>query len=158
MEQHTPPDIRRASAADVATIVAITQAAYAKYVPLMGRNPQPMDADYRQILADHPVWLLSIDQQAAGVLVLMHEPQALLIYSVAIHPQYQKHGFGRQLLTWAENQARQAGYVTIRLFTNALMTENIALYQRLGYTETTREPFHGLTIVHLSKRIDQETA
>ena len=43
------------------------------------------------------------------------------------------------------------GYAHIRLFTNALMETNIALYTRLGYVETQREPFHELTIVHMRK-------
>jgi hypothetical protein len=35
-----------------------------------------------------------------------------------------------------------------------LMVENIALYTRLGYRETHREPFNGLTLVHLAKPLD----
>ena len=145
--------IRRASPGDAEIIASITDAAYAKYVPLMGRKPQPMTADYHQVLAEHPVWMLCVDERPAGVLVLMHEPEAMLIYSVAIDPAYQKRGFGRRLLAWAEQEALQAGYAQIRLFTNALMETNIALYTQLGYAETSREPFGGLTIVHMGKHI-----
>ena len=147
--------IRRATLADAETIAALTDAAYAKYLPRMGRKPQPMTADYQQIVAAHPVWVLSGKRELAGVLVLMHEPDTMLIYSVAVHPSYQRRGFGRQLLAWAEHQAREAGYSRIRLYTNALMAENIALYQYLGYRETHREPFHGLVLVHLAKTLGQ---
>jgi ribosomal protein S18 acetylase RimI-like enzyme len=143
--------IRKASLNDAGIISALTDAAYAKYVPLMGRKPQPMTADYASILAEHPVWMLWIDEQPAGVLVLNHEPEDMLIYSVAIAPAYQKRGLGRRLLAWAESEARQAGYAHIRLFTNALMETNIALYTRLGYIETQRAPFHELTTVHMRK-------
>jgi ribosomal protein S18 acetylase RimI-like enzyme len=143
--------IRRAMPADAAAIAALTDAAYAKYVPRMGRKPQPMTVDYHQVVAEHPVWVLCVDQALAGVLVLQHEPDTLLIYSVAIHPDYQHRGFGRRLLAWAEQQAQAAGYTRIRLYTNALMEENIALYTSLGYRETHREPFNGLFIVHLAK-------
>jgi ribosomal protein S18 acetylase RimI-like enzyme len=145
--------IRKAGSGDAEIVSGITNAAYAKYVPLMGRKPQPMTADYPQILANHPVWIVWVDERPAGVLVLMHEPDAMLIYSVAIAPEYQKSGLGRRLLAWAESEARQAGYSYIRLFTNALMEANIALYSRLGYVETQREPFHELTIVHMRKPI-----
>jgi ribosomal protein S18 acetylase RimI-like enzyme len=151
MESQPEPVFRRATAADIPAIVAITRAAYTKYVARLGREPQPMTTDYDQILASHPIWLLCLAGEPAGVLVLMHEPEALLIYSVAISPPYQKHGFGRQLLAWADGQARQAGYAVVRLFTNALMTENIALYQRLGYAETGRESFQGFSLVHMAK-------
>src|SRR5690242_21544496 len=99
--------IRKAAPGDASIVSDITDAAYAKYVPLMGRKPQPMTADYQQILAAHPVWILWIDQQPAGVLVLMHELEAMLIYSVAIAPAYQRRGLGRRLLAWAESEARQ---------------------------------------------------
>ncbi|HJZ46410.1 MAG TPA: GNAT family N-acetyltransferase [Roseiflexaceae bacterium] len=149
------PDIaiRRASPGDADIISSITDAAYAKYVPLLGRKPQPMTADYQQILAVHPVWMMWIDEHPAGVLVLLHEPDAMLIYSVAVAPAYQKRGHGRRLLEWAEAEARRSGYAQIRLFTNALMTQNIALYTQLGYTETSREPYQGLTLVHMRKPI-----
>lgn len=151
MEQQI--SIRKATPGDAEAIARLTNAAYAKYVPLMGRKPQPMTADYQQILAKHPVWIVWVDEQPAGVLVLMHEPESLLIYSVAIAPEYQKRGLGRQLLARAETEARQAGYDSIRLFTNALMQSNIALYTRLGYVEIRREPFGELTIVHMCKAI-----
>ena len=147
--------IRKAAPGAAEIISSITNAAYAKYVPLMGRKPQPMTADYQQILAEHPVWIMWIGERPAGVLVLMHEPDAMLIYSVAIAPEYQKRGLGRRLLAWAESEAQQAGYASIRLFTNALMEANIALYTRLGYVETRREPFHELTIVHMHKPIQR---
>src|SRR5262245_42628278 len=70
------PSFRRATAADSATIAALTRAAYAHYVPRLGREPQPMTTDYDQILAAHPVWLLCLADEPIGVLVLMHEPEA----------------------------------------------------------------------------------
>jgi hypothetical protein len=60
MDQSKRPIIRRASQADIDTIVDITNAAYAKCVSRMGREPQPMTADYHQMLAEHPIWLLCI--------------------------------------------------------------------------------------------------
>jgi len=155
MQTNEHSAIRKAAPGDAGIISTLTNAAYAKYVPLMGRKPQPMTADYPRILAEHPVWLLWIDERPAGVLVLMHELEHMLIYSVAIAPAYQKRGFGRLLLAWAEAEARQAGYTEIRLFTNALMKANIALYTRIGYVETQRESFRELTIVHMRKPLQR---
>lgn len=145
--------IRHATLADADVISAITDAAYAKYLPRMGRKPRPMTADYRQMLAAHPIWILTVADHPVGVLVLEREPGVLLIYSVAIHPGYQRRGFGRMLLAWAEQEARHTGYDRIRLYTNSLMTENIALYTRLGYHETGRESYHDLVVVHFSKSL-----
>ncbi len=145
--------VRKASPDDADIIAALTDAAYTRYISRLGRKPQPMTADYRQIAAEHPVWLLYLDDQPAGVLVLMYEPEGVLIYSVAVSPPYQKQGLGRRLLAWAEEQARQAGYSRIRLYTNEHMEENIALYRRLGYEETKRETYMGSTLIHMAKQV-----
>lgn len=146
--------IRRALPGEAEIVAAITMAAYARYVPMLGRQPQPVTADYRQILAEHPVWLLCLGDQSTGVLVLMRATDHMLIYNVAVSPAYQQRGLGRQLLAWAEQEARQAGYTRLRLYTNELMVENIALYRQLGYVETAREPYLGSTLVHMEKRLD----
>jgi len=150
------PTIRRATSADVAAITELTNAAYGKYIPALGRKPQPMTTEYGRVVTEHPIWLLEVEQHLAGVLVLQHEPETLLIYSVAINPADQKRGFGRRLLGWAEQQARQAGYDSLRLYTNALMTDNIALYTRLGYRETHREHYPGGAVVHMTKALPPE--
>lgn len=147
------PTLRRATADDVAGIAGLTDAAYSKYIAEIGRKPQPMTTDYAPMVRDHPVWVLEIEQQLAGVLVLQHEAENMLIYSVAIAPEYQKRGLGRLLLAHAEQQARQAGYDVVRLYTNGKMEANIALYSRLGYRETGRETYPGGTVVHMTKQL-----
>jgi len=152
MIANTPPIlIRRASPDEADTVAALTDAAYAKYISRLGRKPQPMTSDYRLLATEHHIWLLCLDDQPVGVLVLMFEPEAVLIYSVAVSLAYQKQGWGRHLLAWAEHQAQQAGAPRLRLYTNELMAENIALYKRLGYEETRREPYLGSILVHMAK-------
>jgi ribosomal protein S18 acetylase RimI-like enzyme len=146
-------ELRRATVADAEGVASLTDAAYQRYVPLIGQRPQPMMADYRQIIAEHPVWLLCAGAAIAGVLVLMQEPDAMLIYSVAVHPDYQRRGFGLRLLALAEAEARRAGYASVRLYTNSMMEANIALYRHLGYIETGREPLQGSALVHFLKQL-----
>jgi GNAT superfamily N-acetyltransferase len=148
--------IRKAVAQDAEAVAQITDEAYAKYVPLLGRRPQPMTADHRKMILENEVWLLLCADAAAGVLVLVNEPNCVLIYNVAIRPELQKQGLGRRLLDWAEQEARRSGCRRIRLYTNALMRANIALYEQLGYRETEREPYMGSTRVHMSKWIEGE--
>ena len=150
--------IREASIADVKTIAALTDAAYAKYIPRLGRKPQPMTADYEQVLSEHHAWLLYLNDQPVGVLILMYESDQALIYSVAVSPEYQKQGWGRYLLEWAEQAAQREGHKLIRLYTNARMEENIALYRRLGYEETRREEYLGSTLVHMAKQLTSVTS
>jgi len=150
------PAIRRALQEDAEAVAEITDLAYSKYVPLLGRKPQPMTADHRKMILENDVWLLLCEDDPVGVLVLVNEPGCVLIYSVAIRPEFQQQGLGRRLLDWAEQEAQKGGRRCIRLYTNALMTANIALYRHLGYLETEREPFMGSTRVHMSKSIEGE--
>jgi ribosomal protein S18 acetylase RimI-like enzyme len=134
-------------------VAEITDSAYSIYIPLLGRKPQPMTADHRQMILENDVWLLEEEGQVLGILELIAEPGCLLIYSVAVRPGHQRQGLGRQLLDWAERRAALAALPRLRLYTNALMTANIALYTRLGYQETKREPYMGSTLVHMAKQV-----
>ena len=147
----TTSSIRRATLADARDVERVTVEAYAKYVPVLGRKPQPMTADAAGLIAEHSVWLLSIDGRLAGVLVLKDEPDALLVYSLAIAPGHQAQGHGTRLLAWAEDQARASGAIRVRLYTNELMGQNVAWYAAHGYSETGREPYLGSMLVHMAK-------
>lgn len=148
--------LRKASPEDADAIAALTNAAYSKYIPSLGRKPQPMTADYHQMLAEHPAWVLCHAEKIVAVLILEHEPDTLFIYSVAVSPEHQKQGLGRRLMAFTEEQARKHGYTHIRLYTNEHMTENIALYLRIGYKEVRREPYLGSNLVHMEKRLDKQ--
>ena len=146
--------IRKAKIVDTDAISALTDAAYTKYIPLIGHKPQPMTADYTRMVVENTIWLLTLEDQPTGVLVLINEAESLLIYSIAIQPEYQKRGLGHRLLAWAEQEAIHAGYRTIRLYTNEKFVENIQLYKRLGYLETGQEPYLGSTLVHMAKKLE----
>jgi ribosomal protein S18 acetylase RimI-like enzyme len=47
----------------------------------------------------------------------------------------------------------QRGWQEIRLYTNASMTENIALYRKIGYVETARVNEKGFDRVYMTKRL-----
>lgn len=145
--------IRRARPDEGPVVAQLTNRAYAHYIPLLERKPQPMTADYGRMIAEDIVWLLLYDGEPAGVLVLVTEPGCLLIYNVAVDPPFQGRGLGRRLLDWAEAEARRAGCARLRLYTNEHMLSNIRLYLRRGYRETGREPYLGSDLVHMEKAI-----
>lgn len=77
----------------------------------------------------------------------------MLLDNVAVDPIRQGSGVGRKLLAFAEQAALKAGYRSIRLYTNEAMTENIALYARIGYVETHRGEEKGLRRVYMTKQL-----
>jgi len=153
---NTPPMFRLARPDEAPAVVAITAAAYAPYVPIMGAQPVPMTEDYAPRIAAGEVWMLEEAGKPAGLGVFETHPDHLMIFSLAILPDHHGHGLGRALLRFAEDQARDRGVPEIRLYTNALMTRNIGIYSRAGYAETGREPhprLAGQRIVYMAKRL-----
>jgi ribosomal protein S18 acetylase RimI-like enzyme len=134
----TPVTVRRATADDVPALTAIAAAAYAVYVPRIGRPPPPMVADYAAAVRDAETWVLDDRGRVAGFLVLVAHDDHVLLENVAVAPGYQRRGLGGRLLKYAEETTIAKGRGEIRLYTNEAMTENQALYERLGYEETHR--------------------
>ena len=139
--------VRRAGPADADAIAALTREAYAKWVPLIGREPLPMTADYAQAVRDHRFDLLFAGQDLAALIETAPQGDDLLIVNVAVHPTFQKRGFGVRLMRLAETLAAEAGLAGLRLYTNQRFAENIALYRSLGYAvEREEESALGVTV------------
>ena len=145
--------IRLAHSADVTAVRELVDAAYRIYVPRIGKQPGPMLDDYRKRIADGQVWVLDDVSGIVGVLVLEERPDGFLLDNIAVAPVRQGNGHGRALLEFAEKQATRRGWSEIRLFTNAMMTENIAMYTRIGYVETARVTEKGFDRVYMTKRL-----
>lgn len=127
--------------------------AYAKYVARINRKPEPMGADWQDILRNDTVWLAEVDGSPTGALVVRVQVDHLLIWSVAVDPCLQQRGIGRQLLDFAELEALRRGFSEIRLYTNEKFTENIRLYETIGYVITHTESTGERTLVHMRKHI-----
>ena len=150
--------VRLAAAEDLEAIVDCVRAAYTVYVPRMGREPAPMGADYAELIGRGVVYVLPGPEgeggSVRGVLVAYPLEGAFFIENVAVQPRYQGQGLGRRLLELAEALARAAGFSELRLYTNELMTENLALYAHLGFAEYARGEEHGFHRVYLRKAVD----
>jgi ribosomal protein S18 acetylase RimI-like enzyme len=146
----------RATADDLAAVVALTRAAYRPYTERLGAPPLPVTADYTAPIAAGEVWLRRTPTGLAGLLVIALHADHAMIESVAVAPDRQGHGHGAALLRLAEDLATRAGLTELRLYTNARMERNIALYTAFGYRETGRRPNPyrpGWTIVDMAKAL-----
>ena len=145
--------LRRATPADAAAVRDRTRAAYAKWVPVLGREPKPMTADYDAAVRDHVVDMLRLDGELAALIEMRPEADHLLIVNVAVSPAHQGRGCGRALLAHAEELAHSLGLGEMRLSTSTRLTENVTLYERVGYMVSREEeasPRLGV-FVHMSK-------
>jgi ribosomal protein S18 acetylase RimI-like enzyme len=130
--------IRPALPEDADAVHALVCHANTPWIARLGREPSPMRDDYAQRIASGEVWVLEETDALLGCIMLRDGPEALQIPNIAVVPAAQGKGHGRQLLAFAEAEARRRGYQEVRLTVNMLMTENIALYQHLGFVESRR--------------------
>jgi ribosomal protein S18 acetylase RimI-like enzyme len=146
--------IRPAETADRATVEAIVHAAYAVYIDRIGKPPGPMLDDYAALIANGAVSVLETTGGAVGaIIVLLPKSDHLLLDNIAVRRDLQGIGLGRQLIAFAEAEARRLGHSEVRLYTHVTMTESIALYARLGFVETRRGIDAGYDRVFMVKRL-----
>jgi hypothetical protein len=82
-----PDHLRRATPDDAPAVRTPVRDARARWVPIMGREPKPMMADYDQIVRDHIVDLLFVDDRLTAVIEMAAQLECLLIESVAVRPR-----------------------------------------------------------------------
>lgn len=145
--------IREGRAGDAEAIRALTHIAYAKWVPVLGRAPVPMEADYEKALQHHYFELLYIDGQFAALIETIAEPGFLMIENLAVLPEFQGRGLGCRLMARAERRAAELGCQEIKLYTEKLMVENVNFYVWLGFEVEREVDFMGDKSVLMKKAL-----
>ena len=144
---------RAATPDDASRVAACVDAAYAHYIDRNGLVPGPMRQDYAEVIRDFQVTVVEHGGDVVAVLVLAAGREGFLLDNVAVDPAHQGLGLGRYLLEYAEAEARRQGFASIYLYAQEAMTENIALYERIGYVEYARRVEIGLPRVYLRKQL-----
>ena len=148
--------LRQAAVDDLETVRRLTMAAYGPYVAEFGGEPLPMREDYAPRIANGEVWLLDTDGEPAGLAVLERHADHAMLFSIAVSPDHHSRGIGRTILGWVEDKTREWELPEVRLYTNARMERNIAIYRAFGFQETGRRPNPyraGWVIVDMAKQI-----
>ncbi|WP_085709865.1 MULTISPECIES: GNAT family N-acetyltransferase [unclassified Pseudomonas] len=145
--------LRRARPEDAAPIAALVDEAYSPYIPRIGRKPAPMLDDYEQVLRETDTFVLTENDEILGVLVMSQEGKELLLINVAVSPRHKGKGLGKVLMTFCEKHALSLGCEAVRLYTHERMTENVAIYEKLGFVETHRATEDGFARVFMRKTL-----
>jgi ribosomal protein S18 acetylase RimI-like enzyme len=135
--------LRPARSDEAAAVAALVEAAFSRHVQAVGRRPAPMDDDHAVRIARGEQYVSEDARGLASSIVLVDNGDHLVVNNVAVRPDLQGQGLGRELLAFAESEARLRGFPEVRLHTNAAMLDNIAMYPKLGYTEVGRETRSG---------------
>lgn len=153
MDKDPSLSFRSAEPDDASAIRALVRAAYAKWVPVLGREPRPMQADYEAAVREHDFDIAERGGEMVALIETMLRDDHLWIENIAVAPTAQGQGLGTLLLERTETRARVAGRPELRLLTNGKMDANIALYRRVGFNLDKEEPFGDGTVVYMSRRL-----
>jgi ribosomal protein S18 acetylase RimI-like enzyme len=143
----------KATAEDVPVIKPMVDAAYSMYIERLGKLPAPMTSDYSQLVATQDVYVLRVDGRVVGSILLSKDGDSIKVNNLVVDPSAQGRGYGRVLMEHAEDTARRQGLAAVTLFTNERMYENIALYTKIGFTETGRKTEDGFNRVYFRKNL-----
>ena len=152
-EQPETYAFRSAEAADASRVAELVDAAYGHYVERIGMLPGPMTNDYAEVIRNRQVTVAERQGAIVGIIVLTVTDEGFLVDNVAVHPSHRGTGLGRALLQFAEAEAQRAGFDAIYLYTHEKMTENLALYARIGYVEYDRRSQGAFSRVYLRKHL-----
>lgn len=117
------------TAADLATALIIEQASHA--FPWS-------QATFASNQGDRYLNLkLEADGQLAGFAITQIVLDEATLFNIAIHPQWQRRGFGRALLEALIAELETRGVVTLWLEVRASNRAALALYEEMGFNEVT---------------------
>ena len=134
-------EIRRATASDVAAIVALLADD-----PLGSTRERPGDPRYSaafEQIDNDPQQLLVVGEQAGEIVAtaqLTFTPglthlgaTRATIEAVRVRPDHRSAGIGQQLIEWAIEESRSRGCDLVQLTSNVSRTDAHRFYRRLGF-------------------------
>jgi len=141
-----------ASPEELSEIEEVVTASYEKYLSRMDKPPAPMERNYAEAIENREIRV--VGNPVRGLVSLVTQSEAvLLIENVAVHPSIQGSGLGRELMDFAEDEATDRGLNRLALYTNEVMTENLSMYEHLGFSETARRTEDGYRRIYMEKML-----
>ncbi len=106
--------------------------------------------DIRRKLADSPelFFVGELDGSIIATVVAGYDGHRGWIYYLAVDPDMQKHGYGREIMRYAEEKLLELGCPKIDLMVRKTNSGVIGFYQSIGYTEDD--------VVTMSRRLIQD--
>jgi ribosomal protein S18 acetylase RimI-like enzyme len=145
--------IGTATVADVPALATLINRAYRGEASRQGwttedhllDGPRISEAALRDMLGAPQATLLTYRDardSLTGCVYLQQQGTQLYLGTLAVAPEAQTQGVGRQLLAAAEAHARQHGCTTLKITVLSARPELLAWYERHGYERTgAAEPF-----------------
>jgi len=164
--------IRRAKILEIPDIISVSRAC-AQYM-IQNRIFQwneyyPSEAIFKKDISRKELYVLvdnasivgcisisnSMDEEYKPVQWGTPNNKNIYIHRLAVHPDHQKKGYGRQLMDFAETYARRNQFISIRLDTFSKNERNQKFYENRGYhklesiffPKQSKDPFYCYELV-----------
>ena len=87
------------------------------------------------------------------------EDQVMVMHTLVVEPSVKQQGFGRRMVEFYENYARENNCPYLRIDTNAMNTRARAIYKKYGFKEIGITPcdfngMPGVNLVCIEKKLD----
>jgi predicted N-acetyltransferase YhbS len=128
--------LREAREADIPAVADVIRRAFAEYA---GRLDPPSSAHgksaerVRAELSDGGALVATQGQEIIGCVLYHRRADHLYLDRLAVLPEHRGQGLGRRLVAAVEQRAIELGLPRVRLSVRLALSENQALYERLGY-------------------------
>jgi ribosomal protein S18 acetylase RimI-like enzyme len=146
----TPVALRPATPADNEFCYQLHKAAMGGYVTAIWGWDEQVQRGFHARAFNPARWqIITAGGVDIGMLDVEHRPTEIYLARIELHPDYQGHGIGAQLINALADEAQQNGQDLV-LDVLAVNHRAQALYQRLGLTEVAR---HGDPNIKITMRL-----
>jgi ribosomal protein S18 acetylase RimI-like enzyme len=152
--------VRLATSEDAEAISDILRVAFSElkdgYTPEAFEVVTPSAEVIATRFAQGPQWVAIIDGRPVGTVSVFPEPGHLYIRSMAVLPETQGAGVGKNLLDAVEVYAIEAGFERLFLHTTYFSKSAIRLYEKCGFKwvgDTTAEEWYGTPGLGMEKKL-----
>jgi len=146
-------EIVKANREDMEEILELQYLAYQSEAALFGSmDIPPLKETLEEVMAEYDEGLvlkMMFGNKIIGSVRAREQAGTVYIGKLMVHPEHQKHGYGKKLLLEVENYFPGKRY---ELFTSTRSTANIRLYKSVGYKEFDQKAVNEeLVFVYMEK-------
>ncbi len=141
MPTASPILLRFARPIDIERIAEVVNAAYEAEAAYVGRPRTTVEELRAQWRAGDFIVTEAGNGKIVGCVFVNEERPIGRFSLLAVAPEEQGHGIGRELVRAAEARLRRLGCREVRILALDRRTELIAWYERLGYEACGRQPY-----------------
>jgi GNAT superfamily N-acetyltransferase len=145
--------IRKPRGRDLQPLHYLIDSTYDEMVAHLGIPPWPQRANLAWLIHSGTLWVLEAGGCIAATIRLDVYWTFVKLELVTVLPQFQRRGYGRALIEFAEQRTRHLRRGSMQLMTHERMVDAIDFYLHLGFAEMRRYKLQGHLFIHMGKAV-----